>query len=228
MAHVVSQGPFPSSTILPHKHTHTLLSFLLSPKHSLLPSPPPSSSPLWSLCAEEMEGLFETICPPLPLPPVTRAVIVIVAQVQCGTVVTYIYFSVLVECYWCWLQSYFLDVSSLWFSSRLSLCRTNLYLYLNDSNSHVPLLLASIYYIHLFILAVLESFTAPICPPFPRHPTLASFSPYPLPFFHPFSAPLFCPHEYFRCDVQILVSVQLIKPLSGWRKSKRESSLVSG
>lgn len=64
--------------------------------------------------------------------------------------------------------------------------------------------------LYLFTLAVLESL-ASICPPFfPRHPTSASFHPFPDSFFHPFSAPLFCPHKYFRLDGQIPVSVELM------------------
>lgn len=64
--------------------------------------------------------------------------------------------------------------------------------------------------VSIFTLAVLESVLASICPLFLRHPTPASIPPFPVSFFHPSSAPLFCPHEYFRCNGQILASVELI------------------
>lgn len=55
LALVVTQGPLPSSPIPPLGHTLTLPSFLLSP---LILLTSPSLSPLWCLCAEEMEGLL--------------------------------------------------------------------------------------------------------------------------------------------------------------------------
>lgn len=58
--------------------------------------------------------------------------------------VTYLFFFCGCRTLWMFyrrLESYFLNVSSLSFSSRLSLSRTNLCLKLSYSNSHVPLLL---------------------------------------------------------------------------------------
>lgn len=142
IALVLKQEPLPSSTIPPHKHTHLPAppSFLLSSQYSL---PPPPLSPLWFLCAEEMEGLLKLSVLLFLLLLSHKLSLSSSRRFDVDMSVMYIFFC---GCrtlwmFYRWHESYFLNVSSLSFSSRLSLSRPNLCLKLSYPNSHVPLLL---------------------------------------------------------------------------------------
>ena len=214
----------PSSTTPPH--------FLLPSRYSLPPpSPPPLSPFVVSMCWGDWGALKKKkLCPPFSSSSCHTSCHCHRHAGSCGScryivfLLLLLFISVLVGCYGCFL-AYFLDVSPLslsslspqgcllsrnrpsnWLKLPCSLASSHEHQHQHPSLSHIssPRL-------------VLESSLASICPLFfffffPRHPTSASFPPLPSDsFFHPFSAPLFCPHEYFRRDGRILVSLRLIE-----------------